>query len=82
MKTESTDDDLAWTSPLILGLTITSIVLFAIFMVVELKVAKEPVLPIELLNRRTPIAVSINNFFLSVVLFGTVSPGVCFCENV
>ena len=73
MKTESTDDDLEWNSPLILGLTSTAVLLFVIFMVVELKVAKEPVLPVELLSRRTPIAVSLNNFFLSIVLFGTVS---------
>ena len=73
MKTEATDESLAWTSPLILGLIIAAVVLFLVFIWVEFKFAKEPVLPIELLSRRTPIAVSINNFFLSIVIFGTVS---------
>ncbi|ORX37438.1 transporter [Kockovaella imperatae] len=72
MKTEATDDSLSWTSPRILGLIITSVILFLVFLVVEFKLVKEPVLPIDLLGRRTPIACFVNNFFISIVIFGTL----------
>jgi hypothetical protein len=74
LKTASTSvDAYKWTSPIILGLFGASAGLFVIFLVVELKWAAEPVMPFELLHRRTPIAVAINNFVLSVALFGCVS---------
>lgn len=74
LKTASTSvDAYKWTSPVILGLFGTSAGLFVVFLVVELKWAAEPVMPFELLHRRTPIAVAINNFVLSVSLFGCVS---------
>ena len=73
LKTNSTAvDAYKWTSPEILGLFGASAVTFVIFLAVELKWAKEPVMPFELLHSRTPIAVAINNFCISVVMFGTV----------
>jgi MFS family permease len=74
LKTNSTDvDAYRWTDPTILGLFAASAVLFAIFLLVELKLAAEPVMPFELLNRRTPVSVALNNFLISIVTFGTVS---------
>lgn len=74
LNTNSTTvDAYPWTSPTILGLFAASAVLFLIFLFVELKWAAEPVMPFELLHRRTPVAVAINNFILSIVTFGCVS---------
>ena len=74
LNTNSTTvDAYPWTSPTILGLFGASAVLFVVFLFVELKWAAEPVMPFELLHRRTPMAVALNNFILSVSLFGCVS---------
>lgn len=54
------------------GLFMIGAVAFVIFIYVELKVAREPILPIELLRQRTPIAVAINNFVISVLSFGVM----------
>ena len=66
-------DAYPWTSPVILGLFGASAVLFVVFLFVELKWAAEPVMPFELLHRRTPMAVALNNFIISTSLFGCVS---------
>lgn len=75
LVTSATDPELtyAWTDTLILVLFGASAVLFAAFLTVELEYAAEPVLPVELLTQRTPIAVAINNFTISVLSFGVVS---------
>lgn len=74
LVTSATDPSVAygWGDPLILGLFGASAVLFVFFLYIELRVAAEPVLPIELLTQRTPIAVAINNFTISVLSFGVV----------
>ncbi|KAK8866078.1 hypothetical protein IAR55_001229 [Kwoniella newhampshirensis] len=59
----------AWSDPTIIGLFVTAAVLFVIFLLVELRWAAEPVMPFELLVSRTPVAVAINNFTLSVANF-------------
>ncbi|KIR59281.1 multidrug resistance protein fnx1 [Cryptococcus bacillisporus CA1873] len=58
-----------WSDPIMIALFITSAVFFVLFLLVELKWAAEPVMPFELLVSRTPVAVAINNFVLSVVNF-------------
>lgn len=58
-----------WSDPIMIGLFATSAVLFVLFLFVELKWAAEPVMPFELLVSRTPVAVAINNFVLSVANF-------------
>lgn len=63
-----------WSSPLVYGLLIASLVVFLLFVVWEVWVVAYPVVPIELLNRRTPVAVAVNNMFISVALFAQVSP--------
>lgn len=62
-----------WSDPIMIALFITSAVFFVLFLLVELKWAAEPVMPFELLVSRTPVAVAINNFVLSVVNFAIVS---------
>lgn len=74
LKTNSTDVfAYKWTDSTILGLFAGSFGLFLVFLFVELKFAAEPVMPFELLHSRTPIAVAVNNFVLSILAFGTVS---------
>ncbi|KIR24735.1 multidrug resistance protein fnx1 [Cryptococcus deuterogattii 99/473] len=58
-----------WSDPIMIVLFTTSAVFFVLFLLVELKWAAEPVMPFELLVSRTPVAVAINNFVLSVVNF-------------
>ena len=83
LKTESTDDDVRWTDPTIIALFSAAAALFVIFMIFELKVAREPVLPVELLSRITPIAVALENFLWSASLFATVRPlcSICSCDD-
>lgn len=73
MKAESTDVNLKWTSPIILTLFGIGAATFIVFLIVELRIAKEPVLPVELLHKRTPIACFVSNLTLSMVMFGNVS---------
>lgn len=75
LVTSSTDPELAyhWSDKLIIGMFVGSAVFFCIFLHIELYVAAEPVLPIELLTQRTPVAVAINNFTISILSFGVVS---------
>lgn len=75
LVTSSTDPEIAyrWGDKLIIGMFIASGFFFLVFLHVELYVAAEPVLPIELLTQRTPIAVAINNFTISILSFGVVS---------
>ncbi|WWC58641.1 uncharacterized protein I303_101185 [Kwoniella dejecticola CBS 10117] len=70
LKTNSTaTDSYKWSDPTIIGLFSASAVLLAIFLLVELKWAAEPVMPFELLNRRTAVSVAINNFSISMAQF-------------
>ncbi|WVQ70843.1 hypothetical protein IAR50_000368 [Cryptococcus sp. DSM 104548] len=73
LKTNSTAADaLDWGHPIILSLFSASAVLFVLFLFVELKWAAEPVMPFELLVSRTPVAVAINNFVLSIQGYATL----------
>jgi MFS family permease len=65
-------DAYKWTDPLILGLFSTSAALLVVFLYVEIFVAGEPVLPVELLTQRTPIFIAINNFTISALAFSTL----------
>jgi hypothetical protein len=56
----------SFTFPLLLAV---SGVTFLLFLLVELRLTKSPIMPFELLHRRTPIAVALNNFLMSVYTF-------------
>lgn len=76
-KTASTDArELAWSDPQVWSLLVTSAVGFILFIFVEGWIAPEPVLPLRLLKRRTPVAVAISNFSMSVSTFSVVG---CAC---
>lgn len=66
-------DDIGWSNPLIIGLFGASAGLFLLFILVETKFAKEPVLPLELLKRRTAVSVAIHNLALSIMIYAMVS---------
>jgi hypothetical protein len=74
IKTSSIgDDEIGWSDPLIVGLFGASGGLFLVFLLVEFKFAKEPVLPLELLHRRTAVSVAIHNLVLSILIYAMVS---------
>ena len=62
-------EELPWSHPLIWGLISVSGIWAVIFVVVETKVAAYPVMPIRLIKQRTPLAVSLANFFASIAAF-------------
>lgn len=68
-----TTEDLSWSNPLIYGLFISSAVFGVLFVFVELRWAPYPVMPLHLITQRTPLAVSLTNFFGSVVAFSMAS---------
>jgi hypothetical protein len=74
LKTSAVGEaEIAWSDPVILGLFGTSLGLFLVFVLVETKVAREPVLPLELLHRRTAISVAIHNLAVSMLVYAMVS---------
>ncbi|KAJ7684305.1 MFS general substrate transporter [Mycena polygramma] len=61
-----------WVDPYVWAFLASAAVLACVFIVVELKFASEPVMPISMLKRRTPGFVALNNFLIAVVTFSTV----------
>lgn len=62
-------EDLEWSDMLVWGPLALGVLGFASFGFVEAKVSPEPVLPMQLLLSRTPLAVALTNFFGSIVSF-------------
>ncbi len=73
LVTNSTTGYPSWTSPIVIGLFAGAITTFVLLLIWEIRVVSYPVIPIELLHKRTPIAVAINNLALSAISFGLVS---------
>ena len=65
-------EELPWSHPLIWGLLIASVVFGALFLWVETSYAPFPVMPMRLVKQRTPLFVSLSNFFGSVAAFSMV----------
>ncbi|WWC61030.1 uncharacterized protein I303_103608 [Kwoniella dejecticola CBS 10117] len=59
-KTDGTD--YKFSDPLIWGLLVASAAILALFVIVEKYYSREPILPLKLLTRRTPLAVAISSF--------------------
>ncbi|KAJ7179827.1 vacuolar amino acid permease [Mycena crocata] len=68
-----TTEELAWSHPLIYGLFVASFVCGVSFVLVEKYWAPFPVMPLRLIIRRTPFAVSVSNLFASMAAFSMVS---------
>ncbi|CAN6643756.1 vacuolar basic amino acid transporter 1 [Trichomonascus vanleenenianus] len=59
----------AWTSPVVIGLLGLSAAIASLFVYVELYIAKEPVIPVNLFSNRTIMASSLTNFFCTMSVY-------------
>lgn len=67
----SGSNQVSWGHPLVLGTVGTSLALFTVFVFIELRVAKEPIIPLRLMaSRRTIWAACLVYFFAHVSMFG------------
>jgi len=62
-------EELSWSHPLIWGLFLVSSVFGVAFVLVEHYWSPYPIMPLRLITQRTPLAVSLSNFFGSVAAF-------------
>ncbi|KAJ7283826.1 major facilitator superfamily domain-containing protein [Mycena rebaudengoi] len=67
-----TTEEIPWSHPLIYGLFTASFISGMLFIAVEKYWAPFPVMPLRLMTRRTPLAVSISNLFASMAAFSMV----------
>lgn len=72
-------EELAWSHPIIWGLLLASAVWGVLFVMVETYWAPYPVMPMRLIKQRTPLAVSLSNFFGSMAAFSMVRAS-CLCS--
>ncbi|KAF7314937.1 Vacuolar amino acid permease [Mycena indigotica] len=63
------NESLPWLNPLVLVPLVISAVFMVIFVVVELFVAPEPVMPMSLLQQKIPVLVGASNFFANACIF-------------
>ncbi|KAJ7179289.1 major facilitator superfamily domain-containing protein [Mycena filopes] len=64
-----TTEEIPWSHPLICGLFVASFICGVSFILVESYWAPFPVMPLRLITRRTPFAVSLSNLFASMAAF-------------
>ncbi|KIJ56179.1 hypothetical protein M422DRAFT_57657 [Sphaerobolus stellatus SS14] len=67
-----TTEDIPWSHPLVWGFLIASSISLMLFIWVEAYWSPAPVMPLRLLKQRTPMAVAISNFLVSIVSFSMV----------
>ncbi|KAI9001206.1 vacuolar amino acid permease [Trametes punicea] len=65
-------EELPWSHPLIWGLLLASVVFTVAFVRVETSFSPYPVMPMRLMKQRTPLFVSLSNFFGSVAAFSMI----------
>ncbi|KAG8955272.1 hypothetical protein FRC03_011232, partial [Tulasnella sp. 419] len=58
-----------WSNPSVWGLLLCAAMFITAFVLVEAYLASEPVMPLRLLRKRTPLAVALSNFLLKMVSF-------------
>ncbi|ANB12563.1 Vba1p [Sugiyamaella lignohabitans] len=61
-----------WTHPFIVGCFATAFFFVGLFVYIELKVAKEPVLPLQLFTHRTIVASATTNMFMTMSVYGVL----------
>lgn len=61
-----------WNSGIIIGLFVAGIVMAIVFVLVELYVAKEPIMPAAVFKMRNPLAVFVLNFFLGIGFYALI----------
>ncbi|WVQ78349.1 hypothetical protein IAT38_000434 [Cryptococcus sp. DSM 104549] len=64
--------DYTFSDPLIWGLLLASALLAVLFLLVEQYYAPEPILPLKLLTRRTPVAIAISSFTMVTTQFSVL----------
>ncbi|KAJ6539182.1 major facilitator superfamily domain-containing protein [Mycena capillaripes] len=69
-----TTEEIPWSHPLIYGLFVASFICGMSFILVEKYWAPFPVMPLRLITRRTPLAVSVSNLFASMAAFSMAAP--------
>ena len=67
-----TTEELRWVHPLVYGLLFAAVICGTLFVMVETRWAPCPVMPLHLITQRTPLAVSLCNFFGSASTFSMV----------
>merc|ERR1711939_64362 len=65
-------NQLPWSAPLVYGTLIAGGILLVVFLLVEKYVAREPLLPLRVLFNRTPLFVSLTNWFITMSQFGII----------
>ncbi|CAD6571805.1 MAG: hypothetical protein TREMPRED_000370 [Tremellales sp. Tagirdzhanova-0007] len=68
-STKASGEDYRWSDPIVWGLLAASVVMTTIFVLVEGFYAPEPILPLQLLTRRTPIAVALSSLIMVINIF-------------
>ncbi|RSL74186.1 hypothetical protein CEP51_011646 [Fusarium floridanum] len=63
-------NELPWTSPWVIGSLVGSVVLFALFLLVEARTSAIPVIPLRLLQGRLPIATQAANVCAGMAAYG------------
>ncbi|WVF72227.1 hypothetical protein IAT40_007039 [Kwoniella sp. CBS 6097] len=70
--TKSDGSDYHFSDPLIYGLLLCSVVFTTLFILVEGYYSPEPILPLQMLFRRTPLAVAISSFTMVMAQFSVL----------
>jgi hypothetical protein len=65
-------NELPWDHPVVVGSLVGGIVLLLLFIFIEGKIASQPIMPLDLLSERTPMACYIVNFFSSMSSLASV----------
>ncbi|WVQ71739.1 hypothetical protein IAR50_001280 [Cryptococcus sp. DSM 104548] len=70
--TKPSGEDYAYSDPLIWGLFLSSGIFAIVFLLVEAYWSPEPILPLKLLTRRTPVAIAISSFTMVTTQFSVL----------
>ncbi|WRT69064.1 uncharacterized protein IL334_006047 [Kwoniella shivajii] len=62
----------AWSNPTVIALLVCGGLCAVLFVLVEWKLAKLPILPLRLFRMRTPTIVNIQSFFIGMIYFGNI----------
>ncbi|ODN98488.1 multidrug resistance protein fnx1 [Cryptococcus wingfieldii CBS 7118] len=71
-STKASGEDYAFSDPLIWGLFLASGIFAILFLLVEAYWSPEPILPLKLLTRRTPVAIALSSFTMVTTQFSVL----------
>ncbi|KAI8140615.1 major facilitator superfamily domain-containing protein [Fennellomyces sp. T-0311] len=61
-----------WSDPLVVGCIVSSVILAVVFCVIEAKVARNPLMPWNIITSQTPLACSLTNFWTLMCTTATI----------